>query len=108
MRRGDLYRVHRPRGDDPKRHRVYVIVSRQELIDSKFPTVTCAPVFSNGQELATQVAIDTSEGLKHPSWIMCDNLMSVRKRELTQYIGSLSSAKCQELNEALKWALDLL
>ena len=107
MRRGDLYRVRKPGGGDPKRYRIFVIVSRQVLIDSKFATAVCAPVFSSGEGLLTQVQIGTAEGLKHVSWIACDNLMSLRKTELTQYIGSLSQAKSQELNEALRWALDL-
>ncbi len=107
MRRGDLYRVHKPGGGDPKRYRIFVVVSRQVLIDSKFATVICAPVFSSGEGLVTQVEIGEVEGLKHVSWIACDNLLSVRKTELTQYIGSLSAAKCRDLGEALSWALDL-
>ena len=107
MRRGDLYRVQKPGGHDPKRYRVYAVVSRQLLVDSKFATVICAPVFSSGAGLATQIEIGASEGLKHTSWIICDNLMSLRKTELTHYIGSLSSAKCEELNQALSRALDL-
>ena len=104
MRRGDLYRVSKPGGHDPKQYRIFVVVSRQVLIDSKFPTVICAPVFSSGQDLTTQVAAGPTEGLKHPSWIMCDNLLSVRKADLTNYVGSLSRAKSQELDRALKMA----
>lgn len=85
VKRGDLYRVHKPHGD-PKSHRVFVVVSRQALIDSRFSTVVCAPVFTAGEGLSTQVAIGPAEGLKHPSWIMCDNLVSLRKTDLTQYI----------------------
>jgi mRNA interferase MazF len=107
MKRGDLYRVHKPGKDDPKQHRVYVVVSRQVLIDSKFETVICAPVFSSGEGLLTQVEIGVSEGLKQTSWIFCDNLMSLRKSNLTQYIGSLSAAKLTELNAALRWSLAL-
>ena len=107
MKRGELYRVQKP-GDDPKRYRPFVIVSRQVLIDSKFSSVVCAPVFSNGEGLSTQVEVGTDEGLKHPSWILCDNLMSLRKTDLRYYIGSLSQAKLRELSRALKEALDLL
>ena len=82
-------------------------MSRSALIDSRFSTVICAPVFTSGEGLSTQVAIGPDEGIKHPSWIMCDNLVSVRKSELTDYVGSLSSSKLNELNEALKIALDL-
>lgn len=106
MKRADIYRAHRP-GDDPKRHRCLVVVSRQELIDSGFSTVVCAPIFTRGQGLASQVAVGPNEGMKHESWIMCDNLASVRKSELTQFVGSLSYTKLLELDEALKIALAL-
>lgn len=106
MQRGELYRVHKP-DDDPKRYRVFVVVSRQVLIDSKFSTVICAPVFSSDEGLSTQVAVGPDEGVKHASWIMCDNLVSLRKSDLTHYLSLLSSAKIGELNRALKMALDL-
>jgi len=107
VKRGELYRVRRPAGD-PKQYRAFVVVSRQALIDSRFSTVICVPVFTNGQGLSTQVEVGTDEGLKHPTWIMCDNLASLRKEDLTHYIGSLSKAKLRELNHALKEALDLV
>jgi mRNA interferase MazF len=106
VRRGELYRVFRP-GGDSKQYRVFAIVSRQALIDSRFSTVVCAPVFSSGEGLSSQVSIGPGEGLKHMSWIMCDNLVSLRKSELTDYVGSLSRAKIAELSRALKMALDL-
>lgn len=106
MKRGDLYRVHKPRGD-PKSHRAFVVVSRQVLIESRFSTVICAPVFSSGDGLSTQINVGPAEGLKHPSWIMCDNLVSLKKSDLTQYIGSMSRSKIAELNAALKMALEL-
>ena len=107
VKRGELYRVYKP-GADPKSHRTFVIVSRQVLIDSKFSTVICAPVFTSGEGLSTQVPIGPEEGLKHSCWIMCDNLVSLRKADLTNYIGSLSRAKIANLDNALKMALGLL
>ena len=106
MTRGELYRVFKP-GGDPKQYRNFVVVSRQLLIDSRFSTVICAPVFTNGEGISTQVAVDLAEGMKHSSWIMCDNLVSLQKADLTNYVGSLSPAKLLELNGALKMALDL-
>lgn len=106
MKRGEIYRVHKP-GGDAKQHRLFVVVSRQVLIDSKFSTVICAPIFSNGQALSTQVSIGPDEGLKHPSWIMCDNLVSLRKTELSHFIAQLSAAKLAELDRALRLALSI-
>ncbi len=106
MNRGDLYRVPRLAGD-PKKQRTFVVVSRQALINSKFSTVICAPVFSSGEGLSTQVAVGTEEGLKHPSWIMCDNLVSLRKSDLTQFVGTVPKSRLSEIDRALKIALDM-
>ena len=56
MNRGDLFRVRRPGGGDPRRSRVFVVVSRQTLIDSLFSTVVCAPVYTRRDGLADYVA----------------------------------------------------
>lgn len=107
MTRGELYLVANPPGSDPKRRRVYLIVSRQQLIDSGFSSVICAPIYSQHDGLLTQVAVGIDEGLKHESSIHCDELMSVPKARLTNYLGALSAAKLRELEFALKEALGL-
>jgi mRNA interferase MazF len=106
MRRGDIYRVHHP-SDDPKLYRSFVVVSRQTLIDSRFPTVVCAPLFTRGHGFSTQVSVSIDEGLEHESWIFCDNLVSLRKVQLTNFVGVLSRSKIAELDRALKLALAL-
>ena len=106
MRRGEIYRVYRPPGDT-KQHRAFVIVSRQTLIDARFPKVICAPVYTNGSGLSTQIGVGPNEGMKHESWILCDDLTSIPKSALTQYVGSLAPAKMRELNRSLAFALDL-
>ena len=106
LRRGELYRVFKP-GGDPKQYRVFAIVSRQALIDSRFSTVICAPIFTSGEGLSTQVEVGPEQGLKHPCWIMCDNLVSIRKSDLDDFVGTLPRAKLAELEQALSLALDL-
>jgi len=106
VRRGELYRLHNPPGDT-KRYRVFVVVSRQQLIDTRFSTLICAPVFAEGQGLSTQIRVGKEEGLKHESWIHCDGLTSVRKSELQGFVGCLSREKLGELSRALRMALDL-
>jgi mRNA interferase MazF len=106
MRRGELYRVRRPPGD-PKPARVFVVVSRQPLIDSSYSTVICAPIFTQWHGLLTQVSVNTAEGLKHESAIQCDGLMSLEKSRLTDYVGELASDKLRELDSALLIALGL-
>jgi mRNA interferase MazF len=107
VKRGELYRIERPSKRDPKRFRVYVIVGRNDLFSTTFQTVICAPIHSNCIGLRTEVEVGVNEGLKHDFCIRCDELVSVDRSELTNFIGSLSRQKLQELNRALKVALEL-
>lgn len=107
MRRGDLYRVAHPSARDPKRSRVFVVVSRQALINSRFSTVVCAPVYSERLGLSTQVPVGPDEGLKHESSIHCDELVSLPKAALTNFVGCLSGPGMSLLAAALSAALDL-
>jgi len=106
MRRGEIYRVYQPPGDT-KQYRAFVVVSRQALIDARFPKVICAPVYTSGSGLSTQVSIGPNEGLKHECWVLCDDLNSMLKSVLTQYVGALSNEKLAEVDRALALALDL-
>lgn len=107
MKRGELYRVSKPSSRDPKKFRVFVVVSRQVLIDSRFSTVICAPIYSSHVGLSTQILIGTAEGLKHESSIHCDELVSLPKSALTNYVGSLAPEKLHALDAALRIALDI-
>lgn len=107
MRRGDLYRVYKGASHDTKRFRIFVVVSRQIVIESRFSTVICAPIYSRYDGLSTQVKIGVEDGLKHESSIHCDELVSIPKSLLTNFVGSLSSEKLKQLNDALRIALEL-
>ncbi len=107
MKRGDLFRVRRPGGGDPRRSRVFVVVSRQTLVDSRFSTVVCAPVYTRRDGLATQVDVGSEDGLKHDSSVQCDALVSLPKSALTDYVASLAPARVRALDQALRVALAL-
>ena len=84
-----------------------MVVSRQLLIDSSFSSVVCAPVYSRCDNLHTQLDVGIDEGLKHDSSIHCDELISLPKSALTNFVGSLSPAKLALLDRALAFALGL-
>jgi len=107
VKRGELHRVNKGSANDPKRSRVFVVVSRQVLIDSRFSTVMCAPVYSAFDELSTQVRAGVSEGLKHESSIHCDELISIPKSALTDSIGRLDQAKIAKLDKSLEVSIGL-
>ena len=84
-----------------------MVVSRQVLIDSRFSTVMCVPVYTAYDGLATQVQVGVEEGLAHDSSLHCDEIVSLTKTALTDYVGTLSPQKTAALNRALRVALDL-
>jgi mRNA interferase MazF len=107
LKRGELYRVRHPSRQDPKRFRVFAVVSRQALIDSRFSTVMCVPAYAAYDGLATQVQVGVEEGLAHESSLHCDEVVSLAKGVLADYVGTLSPRKVAALNSALRVALDL-
>jgi len=107
MKRGEFYLVRKPGSHDPRKQRVFAIVSRQALIDSRFSTLICAPVYSRHDGLSTQVRVGVAEGLKREPSIHCDELVSLPKSVFTHYVGSLKSGAMRELAAALAVSLGL-
>ena len=83
------------------------MVSRQALVDSRFSTVVCAPVYSQVLGLSTEVVVGPDEGLPRVSSVRCDFLALMFKSKLTSFIASLPPRKLAELDRALAVALDL-
>ena len=99
--------MRKPGSRVPRRQRVFVLVSRQALIDSRYSTVICAPIYSKRDGLSTQIRVGTGEGLKSESSIHCDELVSLPKSMLTHYVGSLRPSSVADLNRALAISLAL-
>ncbi len=107
MKRGEVYRVAHPSAREPKKSRVFVVVNRQVVIDSRFSTVICAPIYPVHDGLSTQVPTGIEEGQKHDSSIHCDELVSLQKTVLTNFVGRLAPQKLDLLNRAIRIALEL-
>lgn len=84
-----------------------MVVSRQALLGSRFSTAICAPIYTSREGLSTQVPVGVGEGLKHESSIHCDELVSLPKTALTNFVAALSARKLVELQQALRVALDI-
>ena len=106
MRRGDFYRVKHPSVLDPRRSRVFVVVSRQFSWNRVFKRHLCSHLHPL-RRLHSQVGVGIEQGLKHESTIHCDELVSLPKSVLTDYVGCLTPEKLSELDRALAFALDL-
>ena len=55
--------------------------------------------------LETQVPVGVKEGLKHDSAVHCDELVSLPKAALTNYLSALSSVTMESLNRSIRVAL---
>lgn len=104
MKRGELYRVRHP---SERRSRLFCIVSRRVLLDANYATVICAPIYRAYDGLSTQVALGPADGMKQECSIHCDNLVSLDKRALTDFVATLSPSRIERLDRALAVALEL-
>jgi mRNA interferase MazF len=104
MERGELHLAVAPE-PDPRRQRVYLVVSRPELIASRYSSVICVPVYSARTGVATEVHLGPEHGLNVESALRCDEVTSVQRRDLVRYLGLLPAAKMAEVNRALAMAL---
>ena len=84
-----------------------VVVSRQVLVESNHSSVICAPIGTASRGLFSEVLVGPDEGLKFVSAIHCDDLISVGKAMLTNYVGSLTEEKQRQLDNALAFALGI-
>ena len=108
MTRGEIYRTRErvaERGDKPG---FYVVVSRAFIAENDdVATVVCAPVYSAILGIATEVLIGPADGIPKTSAVRCDFLTLMFKSKLTQFVGTFSATKRDELDHALALALDL-
>ena len=107
MRQGEIYRVRMPPGSARSR-RAFLIVSREQFIAAGYSTVVCVPIYSNAIGLASEVAIGVAEGLAHPSFLRCDEVTSIAKSRLLDYVGSLGDRAQGRVRRALATALGIL
>ena len=107
MTRGELYLIWKPGSRNPRKQRVFVVVSRKALIESRFSTLICAPVYSQHDGLSTQVLVGPDDGLKQECSIHCNELVSLPKFLLTHFVGSLRGARLQDLERPLALAVGL-
>lgn len=108
MNRGEIYRTHEKVPERGCKAGYYVIVSRTFIAQNEdVSTVVCAPIYGEVLGLRSEVVLGPEEGLPYRSSIRCDCVMLMFKRKLTRFVGALSRAKEEELNRALRYALEI-
>lgn len=70
--------------------------------------VACAPVTRSIRGIRSEVEVRTDEGLPETGVIACDSVVTIPKSALdTDPVGRLGLAKRVELDQGLRYALDV-
>ena len=103
MRRGEIWwaRLAPPAGRRP-----VVLVSRDAAYTIRL-SVTVAEVSTVVRAIPSEVALGKRDGLPRPCVINTDNLVTISKALLESPIASLSAAKLDQLDTALRFSLGM-
>jgi len=103
VRRGDVYWAQFP---EPVGKRPVVLVSREEAYAIK-TRVTVVVVTRTVRGIPTEVRVGPSEGLPKVGVANADELVTVPRATLRDRIATLSRAKLDEIDAALRFSLGL-
>ena len=103
MRRNEVWWAELPRPVGP---RPVVILTRNSILES-IDSLVVALVTRTIRDLPSEVRLGRREGLPRPCVANLDNILTVPRRCLTRHMGSLATAKIEELNRSLRFSLDL-
>lgn len=67
----------------------------------------CVPAYSLGAGILTEVQVGPEHGLRQTSLLRCDEVRSVARTLLRNYIGDLPVERMEAVNAALRVALEL-
>jgi mRNA interferase MazF len=113
--RGDVVIVDFPFSDQPTKKRRPAVVVQADVYNQRIAKTVIAMVTGNLARLndPAHLHIDpaspdgASSGLRMPSLVSCNNLITVDQEDIINTLGHLSDPLIQQLNDCLKAALEL-
>lgn len=103
MHKGEVWWANLP---SPIGKKPIVLLSRDEAYPVR-NAVTVAEVTSTIRNIPVEVNLGTEDGLPKKCVINLDTIITIRKELLIEKITDLTSEKIDEVNKAIKFALDL-
>jgi len=103
LKRGEVWWVEFP---EPMGRRPAVLVSRDEAYRVR-GAVTVVPLTQTIRRIPVEVPFGRADGVPRKSVANADTITTVPKSFLLDYLTTLSAAKLQALEQAIKFALDL-
>ena len=104
MKRGEVWWAHLPQ---PIGRRPVVLLSRDSAYRVR-NAVTVAPVTRTIRNIPVEVLLGQRDGLPSRCVVNLDDITTIPKSLIKQRITVLSAEKMQQVEEAIRFALDLL
>ncbi len=104
MQKGEIWWANLP---SPIGKRPVVLLSRDEAYSVR-NAVTIAEVTSIIRNIPVEVNLGKEDGLPKNCVINLDTIITIRKELLTERITYLASEKIDQVNKAIKFALDII
>lgn len=73
----------------------------------RYSSAACVPVYATIQGVDTEVILDENNGLKRRSAARCDEVTSLSRAALTDFVGTVSESQLRQLSAAVALALDI-
>ncbi|HEY7117248.1 MAG TPA: type II toxin-antitoxin system PemK/MazF family toxin [Tepidisphaeraceae bacterium] len=109
-RRGEVWRVdfEPVRGHEQGRTRPALVISNSILNQSPAGMVTVVPITTRERKLRSYLRLNPRDGgLPQTSFVICDQIRTIAKERLGRRYGVLPRAAQAEVEERLKFLLDL-
>ena len=90
----------------PDKKRPVLILTRNSIIDY-LNEITIAPITSTVRDIPSEVLLSENENMRNECAINFDHIQTVSKSKIGSLISELTPLKSSEVNEALKFALEL-
>ena len=103
MKRGEIWWAELP---PPVGNRPVIILTRDAVLEN-IGSVVVALVTRTIRRLPTEVLLGRRQGLPVPCVANLDNILTVPRHRLTRLMGAGDAGKIEELNQAIKTALDV-
>ena len=103
MKRGEVWWAHLPA---PAGRRPLVLLSRDSAYRVR-SAVTVAPVTRTIRSIPVEVPLDQKDGLPSRCVVNLDDLTTIPKALIRERITVLSAERLQQIDDAIRFALDL-
>ena len=103
MKRGEVWWAELP---PPVGNRPVVILTRDTVIEN-IGAIVVALVTRTVRQIPTEVVLGRRQGLPVPCVANLDDILTVPRHRLKRLMGACDASKIEELNQAIKAALDV-